>query len=84
MGGPTGYGGVRRQWSAASVMAARQEGAAAASDGARASLVAVDPAASGADGPADSKGARKRGSSTAEYFAVWHWSSEIHCKWCRV
>ena len=62
MGGPTGYGGVRRQWSAASVMAARQEGAAAASDGARASLVAVDPAASGADGPADSKGARKRGS----------------------
>ena len=62
MGGSTGYGGVRRQWSAASVMAARQEGAAAASDGACANLVAVDPAASGADGPADSKGTRQRGS----------------------
>ena len=35
MWGPTGYGGVRRQWSAASVMAARQEGVAAASDGGR-------------------------------------------------
>ena len=62
MGGSTGYGGVRRQWSAASVMAARQEGAAAASDGACANLVAVDPASSGADGPADSKGTRQRGS----------------------